>query len=204
MSNSNCCFLTHMQVSQETGKVSGFAISLRIFFLFFFFCDPYSQRLSCHQWSRSKCFFLELSCFSHDPMNVGNFISFSSAFCKSSLYMWKFSIHVLLKPSLKHFEHYLASMWNEHSRIVVWTFFDTGMKTDIFQSCGHCWVFQICGHVECSSFTVSSFRIWNSSTGIPSPPLALFILMLPEAHLTSHFRMFGSRWVTTPWRLFGH
>ena len=55
-----------------------------------------------------------------------------------------------------------------------------GMKTDLFQSCGHCWVFQICGHVECSTYTASSFRIWNSSTGIPSPPLALFIVMLPE------------------------
>ena len=47
------------------------------------------------------------------------------------------------------------------------------MKTDIFQSCGHCWVFQICWHIECSTFTASSFRIWNSSTGILSPPLAL-------------------------------
>ena len=49
------------------------------------------------------------------------------------------------------------------------------MKTDLFPSCGHCWVFQICWHIECSTFTASSFRIWNSSTGIPSPPLALFI-----------------------------
>ena len=46
------------------------------------------------------------------------------------------------------------------------------MKTDLFQSCGHCWVFQICWHIECSTFTASSFRIWNSSAGIPSPPLA--------------------------------
>ena len=44
------------------------------------------------------------------------------------------------------------------------------MKTDLFQSCGHCWVFQMCWHIECSTFTASSFRIWNSSTGIPSPP----------------------------------
>ena len=60
------------------------------------------------------------------------------------------------------------------------------MKTDLFQSCGHCWVFQLCWHIECSSFTASSFRIWDSSTGIPSPPLALFIVMLSKAHLTSH------------------
>ena len=60
------------------------------------------------------------------------------------------------------------------------------MKTDLFQSCGHCWVFQICWHIECSTFTTSSFRISNSSTGIPSPPLALFVVMLPKPHLTSH------------------
>jgi len=77
------------------------------------------------------------------------------------------------------------------------------MKTDLFQSCGHCWVFQICWHIECSTFTASSFRIWNSSTGIPSPPLALFVVMLPKAHLTSHSRMSGSRSVITPWWLSG-
>ena len=72
------------------------------------------------------------------------------------------------------------------------------MKTDLFQSCGHCWVFQICWYIEYSTFTASSFRIWNSSIGIPSPPLALFVVMLPKAHLTSHSRMSGSRWVITP------
>ena len=72
------------------------------------------------------------------------------------------------------------------------------MKTDLFQSCGHCWVFQICWRIECNTFTASSFRIWNSSTGIPSPSLALFVVMLPKAHLTSHSRMSGSRWVITP------
>ena len=82
------------------------------------------------------------------------------------------------------------------------------MKTALFQSCGHWWVFQICGHTECSTFTASSFRIWNSSTGILSRPLALFIVMLLKAHLTSHSRMPGSRWVITPswlsgsWRSF--
>ena len=69
-------------------------------------------------------------------------------------------------------------------------------------------VFQIWWHTECSTFTASSFRIWNSSTGIPSPSLALFLVMLPKAHLTSHSRMSGSRWVITPswlsglWRSF--
>ena len=81
----------------------------------------------------------------------------------------------------------------EHSLAL--PFFGIGMKTDLFQSCGHCWVFQICWHIECSTFTASSFRIWNSSTGIPSPPLTLFVAMLSKAHLTLHSRMSGSRWV---------
>ena len=72
------------------------------------------------------------------------------------------------------------------------------MKTDLFQSCGHCWVFQICSHIEYSPFTASSLRIWNSLTGIPSPPLALFVVMLSKAHLISHSRMSGSRWVIIP------
>ena len=79
------------------------------------------------------------------------------------------------------------------------------MKTDLLQSCGHCWVFQICWHIDCSTFTASSFRISNSSTGIPSPPLALFVVMLSKAHLSSHSRMSSSRWVwvITPSWLFG-
>jgi len=68
--------------------------------------------------------------------------------------------------------------------------------------------FPICWHIECSTFTASSFRIWNSSAGIPSPSLTLFIVMLPKAHLTSHSRMSGPRLVITPswlsgsWRSF--
>ena len=77
------------------------------------------------------------------------------------------------------------------------------MKMDLFKSCGHCWVFQICWHTECSTLTTSSFRIWNSSTRIPLPPLALFIVMLPKAHMTLPSRMSGSRWVITPLWLSG-
>ena len=104
-------------------------------------------------------------------------------------------------------------MWDECSCAVVSTFAGIALLRDwnenwLFQFCGHYWVFQICWHSECSTFTASSFRIWNSSAGIPSPLLALFILMLPKAHLTSHYRMFGSRWVIIPswlsgsWRSF--
>ena len=71
------------------------------------------------------------------------------------------------------------------------------MKTDLFQSCGQCWFFQICWHIECSTLTASSFRIWNSLVGILSLPLALLIVMLPKDHHISHARMPGSMWITT-------
>ena len=102
------------------------------------------------------------------------------------------------KPGLDNLEHYLVNVWDEHNCGVLWAFFGIGMKTGLFQTCGHWWIFQIGWHIECSTFTASSFRIWNISTGIPSPPLALFIVMLPKAHLTSHSRMFGSRCVFAP------
>ena len=66
---------------------------------------------------------LELSCFFDDPVEVDNLISGSSAFSKSSLNTWKFTIHVLLKPGLKNFEHYPANLWDECNCVVVWTFF---------------------------------------------------------------------------------
>ena len=124
-------------------------------------------------------------------------------------------VHVsrIAETCLENFEHYFTSVWDECNCAVVWAFlalpfFGIGMKADLFQSCVHCWVFQICWHIECSTFTASSFRIWNSSTGIPSPPLVLFIVILPKAHLASHSRISGSRWVITPswlswsWRSF--
>ena len=90
-------------------------------------------------------FFLKLSCFFQDPMKVDNLISDYSVSSKPSLHIWKFLVHVLLKPILKEFENNFANIWNESNCMVVWTFFNIvllgiGMKTDLFQSCGHCWV----------------------------------------------------------------
>ena len=90
-----------------------------------------------------------------------------------------------------------AIVW-QFERSLALPFFGIGMKTDLFESCGHCWVFQICWHMECSTFTASSFRVWNNSTRIPLHAVALFIVILPKAHLTSHSKMSGSRWVITP------
>ena len=65
--------------------------------------------------------FLELSRFFNDPMDVGNLISGSSAFSKSSLNIWNFMVHILLKPDLENFEHYFATMWDKCNYAVVWT-----------------------------------------------------------------------------------
>ena len=120
--------------------------------------------------------------------------SFQFMYCWSLA--WRiFSITLLaceMTATVQYFEHSLPL-----------PFFGIRMKTDIFQSCGHCRVFQICWHIECSTLTTLSFRILNSSVGIPSPALALFVVMLPEAYLTSYSRMSGSRWVTTPLWLSG-
>ena len=63
--------------------------------------------------------FLELSCFFDDPADVGSLISGSSAFSKTSLNIWKFPVHVLLKPGLENFEHYFTSVLDESNRVVV-------------------------------------------------------------------------------------
>ena len=195
MPSSNCCFLTCIQVSQEAGQVVWYS---HLFQNFPQFAVIHTVKGFGIVNKAEIDIFLELSCFFNDPADVGNLISGSSVFSKSSLNIWKFTVHILLKPGLENFEHYFTRVWDECNCAVVWAFFGIGMKTDLFQSCGHCWVFQICWHIESSTFTASSFRIWNSSTGIPSPPLDLFIVMFPKAHLTLHSRMSGSRWVTIP------
>ena len=79
--------------------------------------------------------FLEFPYFLYVPATVGNLISDSFAFSKSNFYIWKFSVHVLLKCSLKDFEHYLDNMWKEHSCTVVWTFFGIAFLWDLNENC---------------------------------------------------------------------
>ena len=104
--------------------------------------------------------------------------------------VWRAAVHGVANSWTR------LSDWTEHS--LTFPFFGIGVKTDLFQSCCHCLIFQICCSIEGSTLTVLSFMIWNSSTGIQSSPLALFMVMLPKAHLTWHARMSGSRWVITP------
>ena len=90
--------------------------------------DPHSQRR--WQVKAEIDIFLELSCFFNDPTDVGSLISGSSAFSKSSLNIWKFTFHVLLKPGLENFEHYFTSMWDECNCAVVWAFFGIAFLWD--------------------------------------------------------------------------
>ena len=116
------------------------------------------------------------------------------------MYCWSLTWRILSTTLLK--------MWDECNCVVVWAFFGIAFLWDWNEK----WPFPvlwpllslpICWHIECSTFTTSSFRIWNSSAGIPSPLLALFVVMLPKAHLTLHSRMSGSMWVITTFWLPG-
>ena len=116
MSGSNYCFLTCIQVSQETGKLIWYA-HLQKNFVQFLVIHTVKGFSIVNEAEEDV--FLEFCCFVYDPTNVGNLISGSSAFSKSNLYIWKFSAHILLKPSLKDFEHYFANMRNEYNCMVV-------------------------------------------------------------------------------------
>ena len=120
MPSSNCCFLICIQISQEAGQV----------FWYFHLFQNFPQFVVIHTVKGFGIVnkaeidvFLELSCFFDNPMDVGNLISGSSAFSKSSLNIWKSTVHILLKPGLKNFEHYFKSVWDECICAVVWAFF---------------------------------------------------------------------------------
>ena len=126
MSSSNCCFLTCIQVSQEAGQV--------VWYCHLF--QNFPQSIMIHT---VKVFgrvnkeeidvFLELSCFFNDLTHVGNLISGSSAFSKTSLNIWKCMVQVLLKPGLENF-YYFTNRWDECNCVVVWTFFGIAFLWD--------------------------------------------------------------------------
>ena len=127
MSSSNCCFLTCIQISQEADKVVCYS---HLFKNFPQFVVIHTVKGFGIVNKAEVDVFLELSCFFNDPTDVGNLISVSSAFSKSSLNIWKFSVYVLLKPGLENFGHYFASVWDECNCSVVWTFFGIAFLWD--------------------------------------------------------------------------
>ena len=200
MSSSNCCFLTCMQVSQEAGQVVWCSHLFQNFpqFIVIHIVEGFGIVNKAEIDG-----FLKLSCFFDDPADIGNLISRSSAFSKTSLKIWKFTVHVLLKPGLENFEHYFTSMWDECNCAVVWAFFGIAFLRDWNENWPFPVLWPLLSFPNLLAYWVQHFHSiifqdLNSSIGIPSHPLALFIVMLSEAHLTSHSRMSDSRWVITP------
>ena len=120
MSSSNCWFLTCIQISQEAGQVVWYSHLLKNFPQFVVIHTVKGIGLV----NKAEIdVFLELSCFFNDPTDVVNLISGSSAFSKSSLNIWNFTVHLLFKPDLENFEHYFTSLWDEYNCVIVWAFF---------------------------------------------------------------------------------
>ena len=125
MSSSNCCFLTCIKISQKAGQVVWCFHLLKNFpqFVVIHIVKGFGVL-------NKADVFLEFSCFFCDSVHVGNLISGSSTFSKSSLNIWKFTVHVLLKSRLENFEHYFVSVWDEGSCVVTWTFFGIAFLWD--------------------------------------------------------------------------
>ena len=127
MSGSNCCFLTCMQVSQEAVQVIWYSHLFKNFAQFVLIHTIKGFGLV----NKAEVdVFLELSCFFHEPTDVGNLSSGSSAFSESSLNIWDFSVHALLKCCLENFEHYFPNVWGECICAVVWAFFGISFLWD--------------------------------------------------------------------------
>ena len=127
MSNSNCCFLACIQVSQEANQVVWYS---HLFQNFPQFIVMHTVEGFGIVNKAEIGVFVELSCFLDDPADIGNLISGSSAFSKTSLNIWKFLVNVLLKSGLEYFAHYFTSMWDECNCAVVWAFFGIAFLRD--------------------------------------------------------------------------
>jgi len=127
MSSSNCCFLTYIQISQEAGQVVWYSHLLKIFPRFIVIHTVKSFGIV----NKAEIdVLLEFPCFFDDPVDVSHLISGSSAFSKTSLNIWNFMLHVLLKPGLENFEHYFTSVWDECNCAIVWAFFGISFLWD--------------------------------------------------------------------------
>src|SRR5574341_180234 len=114
MTSSNCCFLTCIQISQEADQVVWYS---HLFQNFPQFIVIHTVKGFGIVNKAEIDVSLELSCFFDGPVDVGNLTSGSSAISKTSLNIWKFTVHVLLKPGLENFEHYFTSVRSEERRV---------------------------------------------------------------------------------------
>jgi len=116
MYSSNCCFLTCIQISQKADQVVWYSYLLKNFPQFVVIHTVKGFGIV----NKAEVdVFPELSRFFNDPTDIGNLISGPSAFSKSSLNIWNFLVHILLKPRLENFEHYFTSVWDECNCAVV-------------------------------------------------------------------------------------
>ena len=213
MSGSNCCFLTWTRVSQEAGQVAWYS---HLFKNFPVCCDPHSQRHS--QWSRYFSGILLLFLWFNKMLAIWSLVpllfinsawtSGSSRFMYSWSLAWRVLSIILLSCEMialvQYFEHSLAL-----------PFFGVGMKTDLFQSCGHCWVFQICwqhfNSIIFSSAGIPSFdpaqslpglewciftslkSPWNKGTFLKSPYPSLLSYMSHDGEMTTRESKFQGK-----------
>ena len=195
MSSSSCCFLTCIQISQEAGQVVWYSHLLQNFPHFIVIHTVKSFGVV----NKTEIdVFLELSCFFDDSGDIGNLISGSSAFSKTSLNIWKFSVHVLLKPGFENFEHYFTSVWDECNCAVVWAFFGIAFLRDWNENWPFPVLWPLLSFPNLLAYWVQHFNSiifqdlkqlnWNSITSNS------FVRSdVSKAHLTSHSMMSGSR-----------
>ena len=127
MSSSDCSFLTWIQVSQEAGQVVWYS---HLFQNLPRFIVIHTVKGFGKVNKAEIDIFLELSSFSNDPADVSNLTSGLSALSKTSLNIWNFTVHILLKPCLENFKHYFTSVWDECNCVVVWAFFGIAFLWD--------------------------------------------------------------------------
>ena len=193
MSSFNCCFLTCIEISLEAGQVVWYAHLFQNFPQFIVIhivkgfgivnkaeVDVFSGTLLLFSWS-SRCWQFDL---------------WFLCLFQNQLEHLKYMVHILLKPGLENFEHYFTSVWVECNCAVVWAFFGIAFLWDWNKNWPFPVLWPLLSFPNLLAYWVQHFhsiifRIWNSSTGIPSLPLALFVVMLPKAHLTLDSRMSG-------------
>ena len=216
---SNCCFLTCTQASQEAGQVVWDPCLLKNFPQSFLVIhtvkgfgivnkaemDVFWIQQILAVWSVVSLPFLNTASTSECSPGLHSRSPASTSECSLGVHSRSPAWRIWASP---------ADMWNEGNCMAVWTFFGTAILLNwnenwpfpvlrsllkFFQICCQifcAWLKRLSSSsILCSTFTASSFRIWNSSAGIPSPPLAFFVVMLPKAPLTSHLGcLAGGEW----------